>query len=490
MNAVPQVQPWWERVAARVPDPVTIFVCLSVITVAMSVWGASRGWGVHHPTTGEWVPARNLLAPEIIRHLLSDMPKIFTGYGPLGVALLTFTAAGFAEKAGFFGALVEGLARRIPAALLTPAISLLAILTHVGGDVGLLVLMPLAGIIYMSSGRHPVAGIAAVYASLSGGYSANFIITPTDAVLLGIANEAARAVDPSSSLNIGANLFINMTFAVVVIAIVTFITDRIIEPRLRQLHPHSPSTEPRARPDRRAVLAASLTMIAVALGFVALALPGGPLRGEDGDLEPFYHALVAMIFVMFVLSGIVFGVMTGKFKSDKDVVRTLQDSARELGFMIVLLFFVSYFLELLSSSNLTTILSVKGADALRAFALPPPLLGISLILVASGLDLLAPAATAKWAMIAPAVVPMYMLLGLEPAAATAAYRIGDSAVNVINPCSIYMAFTLVVIRRFLPEFSLSSLLTQMFPYALSILLAGMMLITTFVLFNIPMGFGS
>ncbi|MFC4313966.1 AbgT family transporter [Steroidobacter flavus] len=490
MNAVPQVQPWWERVAARVPDPVTIFVCLSVVTVAMSVWAASRGWGVHHPTTGEWVPARNLLAPDVIRHLLSDMPKIFTGYSPLGVALLTFTAAGFAEKSGFFGALVEGLARRIPAALLTPAISLLAILTHVGGDVGLLVLMPLAGIIYMSSGRHPVAGIAAVYASLSGGYSANFIITPTDAVLLGIANEAARAVDPASSLNIGANLFINMTFAVVVIAIVTFITDRIIEPRLRQLHPHAPSTEPRARPDRKAVIAATVTMVAVALGFVAMVLPGGPLRGESGDLEPFYHALVAMIFVMFVLSGIVFGVMTGKFKSDKDVVRTLQDSARELGFMIVLLFFVSYFLELLSSSNLTTILSVKGADALRAFALPPPLLGVSLILVASGLDLLAPAATAKWAMIAPAVVPMYMLLGLEPAAATAAYRIGDSAVNIINPCSVYMAFTLVVIRRFLPEFSLSSLLTQMFPYALSILCAGMMLITTFILFDIPMGFGS
>lgn len=490
MSSALPAQPWWERLAARVPDPVTIFVCLSVVTAAVSIWAASRGWGVHHPTTGEWVPARSLLAPDLVRHLLSDMPRIVTSYGPLGVALLTFTAAGFAEKVGFFGALVEGLARRVPAAMLTPAISLLAILTHVGGDVGLLVLMPLAGIIYMSSGRHPVAGIAAVYASLSGGYSANFIITPTDAVLLGIASEAAHAVDPAISINIGANLFINMTFAVVVIAIVTFITDRIIEPGLRQLHPHSPPVETRARPDRRAVLAASLTMLAVALVFVALALPGGALRGPDGDLEPFYHALVAMIFLMFVLSGIVFGVMTGAFKSDKDVVRTLQDSAKELGFMIVLLFCVAYFLELLSSSNLTTILSVKGADALREFALPPPLLGVSLIFVAAGLDLLAPAATAKWAMIAPAVVPMYMLLGLEPAAATAAYRIGDSAVNIINPCSVYMAFTLVVIRRFLPDFSLSSLLTQMAPYAISILLAGTMLITTFILFDIPMGFGS
>lgn len=490
MSRALHAQRWLERVAARVPDPVTIFLCLSVLTIAISAWAQAQGWGVHHPTTGDWVPARNLLAPAVIQHLLSDMPRIFTGYGPLGIALLTFMAAGFAEKVGFFGALVEGLARRIPSSMLTPAISLLAILTHVGGDVGLLVLMPLAGIIYMSSGRHPVAGIAAVYASLSGGYSANFIITPTDAVLLGIANEAARAVDPASSVNIGANLFINMAFAVVVIAIVTFITDRIIEPRLRQLHPHSASADTRARPDRRALLAASLTMIAVVLAFVAMALPGGVLRGPNGELEPFYRSLVAMIFLMFVLSGIVFGVMTGQFKSDKDVVRTLQDAARELGFMIVLLFFVSYFLELLGSSNLTTILSVKGADALRAFELPAPLLGVTLILVASGLDLLAPAATAKWAMIAPAVVPMYMMLGLDPAASTAAYRIGDSAVNIINPCSIYMAFTLVVIRRFRPEFSLGSLLAQMLPYALAILSAGMLLLTAFILFAIPMGLRS
>jgi aminobenzoyl-glutamate transport protein len=291
-------------------------------------------------------------------------------------------------------------------------------------------------------------------------------------------------------VNIGANLFINMAFAVVVIAIVTFITDRIIEPRLRQLHPHSASADTRARPDRRALLAASLTMIAVVLAFVAMALPGGVLRGPNGELEPFYRSLVAMIFLMFVLSGIVFGVMTGQFKSDKDVVRTLQDAARELGFMIVLLFFVSYFLELLGSSNLTTILSVKGADALRAFELPAPLLGVTLILVASALDLLAPAATAKWAMIAPAVVPMYMMLGLDPAASTAAYRIGDSAVNIINPCSIYMAFTLVVIRRFRPEFSLGSLLAQMLPYALGILSAGMLLLTAFILFAIPIGLRS
>jgi aminobenzoyl-glutamate transport protein len=197
-----------------------------------------------------------------------------------------------------------------------------------------------------------------------------------------------------------------------------------------------------------------------------------------------------MIFLMFVLSGIVFGVMTGQFKSDKDVVRTLQDAAKELGFMIVLLFFVSYFLELLGSSNLTTILSVKGADALRAFELPAPLLGVTLILVSSGLDLLAPAATAKWAMIAPAVVPMYMMLGLDPAASTAAYRIGDSAVNIINPCSIYLAFTLVVIRRFRSEFSLGSLLAQMLPYALGILSAGMLLLSAFILFAIPMGLQS
>ncbi len=213
-------------------------------------------------------------------------------------------------------------------------------------------------------------------------------------------------------------------------------------------------------------------MMAVALVFVALALPGGALRGADGDLEPFYHALVAMIFRDV-------RAVRHRVRRDDGQVQERQGRGSDpaglgqgTGLHDRPVVCVAYFLELLSSSNLTTILSVKGADALREFALPPPLLGVSLILVAAGLDLLAPAATAKWAMIAPAVVPMYMLLGLEPAAATAAYRIGDSAVNIINPCSVYMAFTLVVIRRFLPEFSLSSLLTQMAPYAISILLAG------------------
>ena len=517
---------WVERTGNRLPDPVFIFFYLIIALVIVSIVSALSGVSAVHPTevdeaTGSAVviEAVSLLSPENIQRLWVEMPATFTHFHPLGYVLVVMLGAGVAERSGFFAAGMSAAVKSAPKALLTPVVALVAMLGNHAADAGYVVLIPLAGILFAAAGRHPLAGIAAAFAGVSGGFSANISPGQLDALLFGITEEAvaASALDPAWTANIAGNWYFISAMTVLFLPIIWFVTDKIIEPRLgpwtggakaaaadagaagAELSPDpSAETGPAAAKGlRHAGLAA---LFVVALWVLMVVGPGTPLVDEAaceavpaGDcsihtqLAPLYRSLVAGFFLLFLLAGWAYGRATGAIKNHRDLVHMMAESMKDMGYYLVLAFAAAHFVAMFGWSNLGLISAVHGADAIQSTGLPLPLVLGLMVLFAALLNLFVGSASAKWALLAPILVPMLMLLGVSPEGATAAYRVGDSATNIITPLMVYFPLILVFAQRWQKDFGLGSLTAMMLPYSVWLLISGTLLIVVWFYLGIPLG---
>ncbi|WP_299324483.1 AbgT family transporter [Parasphingopyxis sp.] len=515
---------WIERTGNRLPDPVFIFFYLIGILIVLSVIAAVTGWSAAHPTeideaTGaaRIISAESLLSANNIQRLWVEMPTTFTHFHPLGFVLVVMLGAGVAERCGLFGTAMRAGVRNAPTNFLTPVVALAAMLGNLAADAAYVVLIPLAGVIYAAAGRHPIAGIAAAFAGVSGGFSANLLPGSLDALLFGITQAAVETVFVGWEANIAGNWFFIVAMTCIFLPVIWYVTDRIIEPRLGTYTPQGqaavaagqplPSAE--AEADDHADIDAPLTPeqkkglrnagLAV-LGIVGLWVfftvgPGTPLIDEEAPipearLTPFYNSLVAAFFVLFLAAGWAYGRAAGTIGDHRDLVKMMTDSMADLAYYLVLAFAAAHFVAMFSWSNMGLILAVKGADGLQALALPAPLLLAMVVIFTGLLNLFVGSASAKWALLAPVLVPMLMLLGISPEMTTAAYRVGDSATNIITPLMVYLPLVLVFCQRWLPDFGIGSLLATMVPYSVWMMVMGIVLVIVWVAFGIPLGPGA
>ena len=512
---------WVERTGNKLPDPVFIFFYLIIALVLFSVVAAMSGISAMHPTaldevTGnaQRIEAVSLLSPENIQRLWVEMPTTFTHFHPLGYVLVVMLGAGVAERSGFFAAGMSKAVKSAPKTMLTPVVALVAMIGNHAADAGYVVLIPLAGILFAAAGRHPLAGIAAAFAGVSGGFSANISPGQLDALLFGITEEAvaASALDPSWTANIAGNWFFISVMTVVYLPIIWYVTDKIIEPRLgpwtggatagRSADDASPDPagetgELASRGLRHAGLAA---LFVVGLWLLMVFAPGTPLIDEaaceaiaDADcsihaqLAPLYRSLVAAFFLLFLLTGWAYGRATGSIKNHRDLVEMMAESMKDMGYYLVLAFAAAHFVAMFGWSNLGLISAVHGAAAIDSTGLPLPIV-LGLMVVFTGLlNLFVGSASAKWALLAPILVPMLMLLGISPEGATAAYRVGDSATNIITPLMVYFPLILVFAQRWQKDFGLGSLTAMMLPYSIWLMVSGTMLIVLWFYLGIPLG---
>ncbi|MFN2099964.1 AbgT family transporter [Altererythrobacter sp. MF3-039] len=512
---------WVERTGNRLPDPVFIFFYLIIALVVISVICAVAGVGAFHPTqideaTGQSlrIEAVSLLAPDNIRLLWTEMPKTFTHFHPLGYVLVVMLGAGVAERSGFFAAGMAKAVKSAPTSLLTPVVALVAMLGNHAADAGYVVLIPLAGILFAAAGRHPLAGIAAAFAGVSGGFSANISPGQLDALLFGITEEAvgASALDPTWSANIAGNWYFISAMTVIYLPIIWWVTDRVIEPRLGAwsggasagadadgLSP-DPSAEDGELASKGLRAAGLAALFVVALWLAMVFAPGTPLVDEaacDGiaaadcsihtELRPLYTSLVAGFFLLFLLTGWAYGRATGKIKNHRDLVDMMTESMKDMGYYLVLAFAAAHFVAMFGWSNLGLITAVHGAAGIQSTGLPLPIVLGLMVLFAGLLNLFVGSASAKWALLAPILVPMLMLLGISPEGATAAYRVGDSATNIITPLMVYFPLILVFAQRWQKDFGLGSLTAMMLPYAVWLLLSGVLLIVAWFYIGLPLG---
>ncbi|EAQ27706.1 hypothetical protein NAP1_08937 [Erythrobacter sp. NAP1] len=509
---------WIERNGNKLPDPVFLFFYLIIALVAISMLSAALGVSALHPTTideatgqPQVIAAVSLLSAENIQKLWVEMPKTFTHFHPLGYVLVVMLGAGVAERSGFFAAGMASAVKSAPKKLLTPVVALVAMIGNHAADAGYVVLIPLAGILFAAAGRHPMAGIAAAFAGVSGGFSANVSPGQLDALLFGITEEAvgASALDPSWTANLAGNWYFISAMTLIFLPIIWYVTDKIIEPKLgpwkggaqagaseeEELSQGDPSTV------SKGLRAAGLAALAVvALWAVMVFAPGTPLMNEaacDGIpaadcsihsvLRPFYQSLVAAFFVLFLATGWAYGRATGTIKDHRDLVGMMSESMKDMGYYLVLAFAAAHFVAMFGWSNLGLISAVHGAAAIQSTGLPLPLVLGLMVLFAGLLNLFVGSASAKWALLAPILVPMLMLLGISPEGATAAYRVGDSATNIITPLMVYFPLILVFAQRWQPSFGLGSLTAMMLPYSIWLLVSGTLLIVLWFYLGIPLG---
>jgi len=489
-----------ERVGNKLPDPAVLFVIALATVWVVSALLDGRTFEIPSrdgPVTGE---VKSQLTGDALAGFLAGMVKTFTEFHPLGVVLVAMLGVGVAEQAGFVSAAIKRLVSVTPRALLTPVLILVAIVSHTTADAGFVLVIPLGGVIFYAAGRHPLAGIAAAFAGVSGGFSACPIPTSLDPLLQGLTQEAAHFLDPSRDVNPLCNWFFMSGSSILIIGLGWFITDRIVEPRLRRIAvdgdpDEMPKLDPMTAAERRGLIAAGLVMLA-GIGLLVLATwpADSPLRGPGGSpthaRAPLMQAIVPLIFLLFLVPGVVYGYAAGTFKDHRDVVAAMARSMSTMGYYLVMAFFASLFIDAFDESGLGRLLAVEGAGALAAAKLPAAVTVVGIILMSAMVNLLIGSASAKWALLAPIFVPMLMQLGISPELTQAAYRVGDSSTNIITPLMPYFPLVVAYAQRYVKKTGIGTLTAMMLPYSVAFLTLWTLILLGFWALGLPLGIGA
>ncbi|WP_062260299.1 AbgT family transporter [Endozoicomonas arenosclerae] len=487
-----------ERVGNKLPDPSLMFLYGTLIVWICSAVLAQFNVEMIHPTTGQAIEVNNLLTGDAMADFLSSMVTNFTGFAPLGIVLVAMLGVGVSEKSGFINTGLKKLLNLTHDKLLTPMLVVVAILSHLAADAGYVLVIPLGGIIFHAAGRHPLAGIVTAFAGVSGGFAASFVPTGTDPLLQGFTQSAAQIFDPDYLVNPLCNLFFTAASGILVVLVVWFITDKVVEPRLDWHvpidHDAEEATDMGSYTDleSRAFKMAGLAMLA---GLALLALyvfpEDSPMRSPDGELTalaaPLMKSIVPLIFLIFVLPGIVYGLVAGTFERAKDIIDAMGETMSAMGSYMVMAFFCAQFLASFGNSNLGTLLALSGAEVLQALDLSGQVTIIFMILLTAVVNLLIGSASAKWALIGPILIPMLMAVGIAPELTQAAYRVGDSVSNIISPLMVFFPLIVVYCQRYVKDTGIGSLASLMMPYSLSLLVLWSIFLLIYWAIGLPLG---
>ncbi len=474
-----------------------LFVVLLGVVWALSALLAPMEFSEIDPRTQEPIRIVNQLTGQSLASFLANMVDTFTSFHPLGVVLVALLGVGVAEHTGFINAALKAMLRVTSKRLLTPMLLLVGILSHTAADAGYVLVIPLGGVIFYAAGRHPLAGIAAAFAGVSGGFSASFIPTGLDPLLQGLSQSAAQIIDPSVTVNPLCNWYFTSGSCLVIILVGWYVTERIIEPRLKGTEvdgsmedlPRMDEAPPRESRGLWAALAA--TLIAGLLLVLASFPADSALRSPEGKLAvsqaPLMQSIVPLIFLMFLIPGVVFGYVAGTVKDHRDIIKGMTKSMSTMGYYIVLAFFASLFIAAFGNSNLGALLALKGAAFLKGLGLSGQVTIVGIIMLSCGLNLVVGSASAKWALLAPIFVPMLMQLGLSPELTQAAYRVGDSATNIITPLMPYFPLVVVFCQRYVKNTGIGTLISLMLPYSVTFLITWIVFLVVWWIAGLPLG---
>ncbi len=574
-----------ERLGNKLPDPAILFFLLLIFVWILSALLAPFDFGEVDPRTGEKLFVINLLSGDQMASFLANMTNTFITFAPLGVVLLAMLGVGVAEHSGYINAGLKYILGVTPNSLLTPMLIMVAIVSHTAADAGYVLVIPLGGVIFYAAGRHPLAGIAAAFAGVSGGFSANFVPSAIDPLLQGFTQSAAQIIEPGMLINPLNNYFFTAISSILIISVGWWITDRIVEPRLNKTtvdgdQDELPKMERIEKHEIKAFWIATLVMFAGLIALFAWTIPGdSPMRAsgttavespgegvlhslfvEDGDTlvfgqqigiveifrlqrenedllgyesvrldtltapddgvfafaapdfregrtvqagetmaviegdreitafdAPVMQSIVPLIFLLFVIPGVIYGFLAGTFQSSKDMVGSMSKAMSSMSYYIVMAFFCALFIDAFGNSNIGTLIALKGAGFLESLAMPGALTIVGIILLTAVVNLLVGSASAKWALISPIFVPMLMGVGISPDLTQAAYRVGDSVSNIITPLLPYFPLVVVFCQRYVKNTGIGTLVSMMLPYFFIFTIVWTLFLLLYWFIGIPLG---
>ncbi|MFN3529967.1 MAG: AbgT family transporter [Bacteroidia bacterium] len=485
-----------EKVGNALPHPATLFAGFALLVVLLSWVAAQFDISVVHPGTGETVTPFNLMSAKGLHMILEKMVVNFTAFAPLGTVLVALLGIGIAEGSGLIGTVLRLVVLSSPKKLLTFVIVFSGVLSNTASEVGYVLLVPLAAVIFLAAGRHPLAGLAAAFAGVSGGYSANLLLGTIDPLLAGLSEEAARIIDPGYSVNPACNYYFMFVSTFLISGLGTWVTEKIVIPRLGTYTGDEKPEEIRflTGDEKKGLLYAFLAFILFTVFILGGLIPAdGYLRNPlNGDIlkSPFMSGIVAFIFLSAAFCGIAYGIGAKTFKNDSDVMKGMAKSMETLGSYIVLVFFAAQFVAYFNWTNLGLIFAIQGAEVLKASGLNDLALMGGFIFIAAIINMVMGSASAKWAIMAPVFIPMFMLLGYSPEFTQSAYRIGDSVTNIISPMMSYFALIVAFIQRYDKKAGIGTVISTMLPYSVVFLIGWLVLFAIWISFDFPIGPGA
>ncbi|WP_210470382.1 AbgT family transporter [Sporosarcina sp. 6E9] len=492
-----------EEKGNKLPDPVTIFIIFTLLVIGIShllyILGIEVSFEGVNNESGQietlTVKAVSLLVPEGIAYMFSNVVTNFTSFVALGPVLVAMLGVGVAEKSGYISALMTNTVTKAPKKFVTPIVVLMGVLSNVAASVGYVVLVPLGAIIFLGFKRHPLAGLSAAFAGVAGGYSANLFLGTNDPLLSGITTEAAHILDAGYIVNPTDNWFFMFVSTFLIVIIGTLVTDKLIEPKLGKYIPNKEIEHQNVvtSVEKKGLLWANISILITIIAIALLVLPeNGVLRGEGGSLiqSPFMSSIIFMMMLIFLIPGIVYGFVTKTIKNDKDIARLMASSLEMMSGFIVLIFFAAQFVALFNYTNLGTIIAVNGADFLQSIHLEGAPLLVALIFITTIINLFIAADSAKWAIMAPVFVPMFMQMGIAPEVTQIAYRIGDSSTNIISPLMPFFPLVVAFAQRYGKENGVGTVISLMLPYSIIILISWIIFFVIWYVLGIPVGPGT
>ncbi len=485
-----------ERLGNLLPHPATLFIVLCGVMLVVSWILHYAGVSVEHPVTHKTVGAVNLLSVDGLRRIILGVLPNFVNFAPLGPVLVCLLGLAMAEYGGLLGACLRLVVQATPKALLTWVVVWCGAISHTAGDIGYVLLLPLSMALFHAVGRHPLAGLAAAFSGVSGGFAANILISTTDVVLAGFTQEAARILVPGYTVNAMANYYFLASSVFLITAIGAVVTERLVEPRFG---PYRGDMKPEVLqplgPNERRGLRWALGAFLVLSGLVLAGLlpDGGVLQdpAKPGFIHSYFiRGLVFFIFLFGLVTALAYGIAAGTIRRDTDVYKGMQKTMELAAPYLVVVFFIAQFVNFFAWSNVGVILAVNGASLLKSLDLGPVPLIIGLVMLTASTDIFLGSASAKWAILAPVFVPMFMLLGYSPELTQAAYRVGDSVMNIVTPLASNFPLVLMFAQRYEPKAGIGTMVALMLPYSLFFMIGWTLLLLVWISLGWPLGPGA
>lgn len=492
-----------ERAGNRLPDPITMFLGLAIIVAVISAICSAAGINAVNPADGSTIEIFNLLSFDGIRYLWTNVITNFAGFAPLGMVLVAVIGSSVAEKSGFLVSVMVNFLGKARGWIVTAVIMFLGVNLNVAGDAGFIVLPPLAAILYMSIGRHPLLGMYTAFAAVAGGFCANVLLGLSDALAYGFTEQAARMIDPNYEASIAINWYFLIVSCVVLTVVGTVLVEKVL------LHRFPINKEELAKYDfdesasnltdvqKKGIKAAGLSIliyiIVIVLMCVTVFGDRAILADENGSItsggSAFSKGIVFTVTMFLMIPGIVYGVVIGRYKNDKDLWADISQGFAEMGNYVFMCFFISIFTNFFSVSKLGTVLAIRGAELLSNVGFTGIPLLIGLILLSCIVNMFIGSASAKWAILAPVFVPMMMLMGFDPAITQVVYRIGDSITNPLSPLFTYIPVILGFAHKYDKNVGLGTIIANMLPFSVTFAIVWIIQVIIWVALNLPLGPG-
>ncbi|PJG85716.1 AbgT family transporter [Conservatibacter flavescens] len=491
-----------EYIGNKLPDITMLFIYALIICWLLS-WGLSYlSFDYLHPVSQEQIAVTNLFQPAEITAFLSALTKNFINFPPLGITIVATLGIGIAEASGFINVGLSRALSIIPKPIVTPAVITISVIAHVAADSAYVILMPIAALIFYSVGKHPLSGIAASFAGLAGGFSASFTPSIIDPIMQSFTQNAARIIDPVYNVNVLGNYFLSFASTFFVIATCWYITDKILDPRLKRTMPidkdlnqddvsiHQPSSQ-----DLKAFRIASLVFLFMAIGLFLLAYPDNSiLRSPEGSLtapnSPIMQMIVPLLLLFFAVPSLIHGIIAGTFKEARTVTKAMERITYTLVPFIVFSFFCAQFLYSFNRSGIGTLIALSGAEFLKTLQMPAGITIFGVLILTLLLNIIITSATSKWAILSPILVPMLMSVNISPELTQAAFRISDSVMNVSTPMFAFYPLLISYCQRYCKNTGVGTLCSMMIPYTIGLFIVLTIVLYVFWWLNIPLGFDS